>query len=38
MAPNAAVGPIDEVVEILTEVPGEEVTEIRVVGRVYKLR
>jgi hypothetical protein len=35
--PDAAAGPIDEVVEILTDVPGEERLEVRVLGHVGAL-
>lgn len=33
---TAKPGRLDDVVEILTEVPGERVTEVKVIGRVFK--
>jgi hypothetical protein len=35
---DAPLGPLDDVVELRTQVPGEEVTEIHVRGRVYAKR
>lgn len=35
---DAPVGPLDDVIELRTEVPGEEVTEIQVRGRVFEKR
>lgn len=35
---DSPLGPIDDVIELRTQVPGEEITEIRVVGRVYEKR